>query len=384
MRVLGIETSCDETAVSVVEGELNSPTPLRILSSVVASSAEVQAKYGGVIPEQAAREQVRAIISTLREALFSVTDKEKDKVVRYGEGIDAIAVTVGPGLVGSLLVGVETARTLACVWGKPIIPVNHLAAHLYANWIEVPQVAQVSREVGTSFRLSSEPSPFKPIAELPEFPALAVVISGGHSDMVLMKDHDKLKWVGGTRDDAAGECFDKCARLLGLPYPGGPGIARLADKFLTNKDSRFMIHEELNMFPRPLAGQDTFDWSFSGLKTAVRRETEKDKDKGRFERFAAEVQEAIVDSLIDKIMRAVEKIKPRSLLLAGGVTANKRLKEKLDSRFRNERETKLFIPPPTLCTDNGAYIAAYAFYHYFPIPWQKIKVEPGLTIMGEK
>ena len=188
MKILGIETSCDETAAAIVEDGT------KILSNVVASSVEMHAKTGGVIPEEAARQQVRSILPVVEHAL-------KDAGVKPG-GINSIAVTVGPGLVGSLLVGIETARTLSLLWGKPLIPVNHLVAHIYANW------------------LTGEP----------EFPALALVVSGGHTDLVLMRGHGKIEWIGGTRDDAAGEAFDKCARLLGLSYPGGPSISAEASK----------------------------------------------------------------------------------------------------------------------------------------------------------
>jgi N6-L-threonylcarbamoyladenine synthase len=209
--------------------------------------------------------------------------------------------------------------------------------------------------------------------------------------MVLMKDHNRMKWIGGTLDDAAGECFDKCARLLGLPYPGGPAIAAKAEEWLQSPNSKFEIrNSKLTKFPRPMIREDSYDFSFSGLKTAVLREVTKE---GSFDKLrtsalsmhevralAAEVQEAICDSLVGKLRKAVEHYKSKSVIVAGGVAANKRLKEKLEQEIGNK--TSLFIPPPKLCTDNGAYIAAWAFYHYSPIPWQKIDVEPGLGIMG--
>src|SRR5438105_2960049 len=208
MIILGIETSCDETAAAVLEQKNGR---IQILSNVVASSASLQAKYGGIIPEQAAREQIKSIIPVIEEALkeafpnytlYPIPYLREAKASSAYTLIDAIAVTYGPGLIGSLLVGVETAKTLATVWKKPLIPINHLLGHFYANWIQ------------------SSP---------PTFPCLGLLVSGGHTDLVLFTDHGKYLYLGGTRDDACGECFDKCARLLGLPYPGGPEISRLAN-----------------------------------------------------------------------------------------------------------------------------------------------------------
>ena len=334
MKILGIETSCDETAAAVVENGG------KILSNLVASSSEMHAKTGGVIPEQAARQQVKSIIPIVGQAL-EVSGQSL-------ETIDAVAVTVGPGLVGSLLVGVETAKTLAHLYQKPIIPVNHLVAHIYANWLS---------------------------GKNPKFPALALVVSGGHTDLVLMKSHGNLEWIGGTRDDAAGEAFDKTARLLGLEYPGGPSISREAKKYL--KGAR------LNLFPRPMINEDNFDWSFSGLKTAVLRTVEKQKSLD-VPRFSAEIQEAIVDVLVEKTLRAVKKFKPQSLLLAGGVAANQRLREKFESEIKNQKlKIKFFAPPPSLCTDNAAYIASSAYFINSPTGWQQLEANPELTIVGQ-
>jgi len=338
VRILGIESSCDETAASVVEDGR------KILSSVVASSWEMHAKTGGVIPEVAARQQVLSIIPTISEAL-------KEAGVELTK-IDALAVTAGPGLIGSLLVGVETAKTLALLYKKPLIAVNHLLAHIYANW------------------LTDGPEP--------QFPALALVVSGGHTDLVLLKKHGSISWLGGTRDDAAGEAFDKTARLLELPYPGGPAIAAEANKFL-GRDPK-----ALNLFPRPLSHENGFDWSFSGLKTAVARTVEKGKSTTDTPRLAAEVQEAIVEVLVEKTLRAVEKFRPKSLLLAGGVAANQRLREKFALGLRKRvLATNFMVPPPKLCTDNAAYIAACAFFNRLALPWQKIQSRPELTIVGQ-
>jgi N6-L-threonylcarbamoyladenine synthase len=350
MKILGIETSCDETAASIIEGTLSEKNKgLKIISHTVATSAQMHAKTGGVIPENAAREQIKSIIPVIKESLIS-------------SDIDAIAVTIGPGLIGSLLVGVETAKTLSYLWKKPIIPVNHLIGHIYANFL-IPK--------NESFTL-------------PEFPLLALVVSGGHTDLVFMENHGKIKYIGGTRDDAAGEAFDKTARLLGLPYPGGPNLSKKAQEFIEKNPEK-----KLNLFPRPMINEENFDWSFSGLKTAVRKEIEKNKnlDEKEIQKFSAEVQEAIVESLVEKSLKAIEKFKPKSFLLAGGVAANKRLRETLQAKIPTESRdsgkvprTKLHIPEIDFCTDNAAYIAAAAFYNYTPIDWQKINANPELTI----
>lgn len=333
MNIFGIETSCDETAAAVVKDGKT------VLSSSIASSQKLHVKTGGIIPEVAARKQIESIIPVIEEAL-SLVGKDN---------IDAIAVTYGPGLIGSLLVGVETAKTLAMVWDKPIIPVNHLVAHIYANWIES------KRE--------------------PEFPAVALVVSGGHTDFVLIKNHQEIEYIGGTRDDAAGEAFDKTARLLDLPYPGGPEIAKAAEPFLS---------KELSLFPRPMINEDTIDTSFSGLKTAVLKEIQAADPtslKLRRDELAAQIQEAIVDTLVSKSLKAVEKYKPKSFLLAGGVSANKRLREKITESLK--QKTEVFIPNPIYSTDNAVMIAAAAFYNHKPVAWADVNANPSLSIEGK-
>jgi N6-L-threonylcarbamoyladenine synthase len=338
MKILGIETSCDETTASVVEDGT------KILSNVIASSAEMHIKTGGIIPEVAARQQIKSILPVIQEAI----NKSNLEV----DDIDALAVTIGPGLIGSLLVGAETAKTLAYLWRKPIIPVNHLVAHLYANFINEKD-------------------------DLPAFPALALVVSGGHTDLVLLREHGKLEWIGGTRDDAAGEAFDKAARLLGLPYPGGPSIALAA----TDGQSSTI------KLPRPIINEDNFDWSFSGLKTAILREVNKLKKENQFnplniKQLSYEIQEAITDVLVEKTVKAIKIYQPKSLLLAGGVSANSHLREKMQSAITN-LSVNLFFPPVNLCTDNAAPIASCAFFNQKTIPWKKIEVNPNLTITEE-
>lgn len=320
MKILGIETSCDETAAAVIQDGT------KILSSVVASSADMHVKTGGIVPENAARQQVVSIIPVLKEVL-----EKHDK-----SEIDAVAVSIGgPGLIGSLLVGVETAKTLSFIWKKPIVPVVHILAHLYANW------------------LYSE--------SLPQFPAIVLTVAGGHTDLFLMRGHGDFKWLGGTRDDAAGEAFDKCARLLGLPYPGGPSIEKAAKH---GDPSKIVL-------PKPLIGSDDYDFSFSGLKTAVLREVQKNK-KINVEDMAASVEEAITQVLAKKTLDAAKKHQVKSILVAGGVAANSKLRQ----RLLENTNTPLFIPPINLCTDNGTYIASYAFFNYHPTHWSKISPEP--------
>lgn len=363
MKILGIESSCDETAAAVLEdGRI-------IHSNITATSAGIHARTGGVIPEEAARKQIQSIIPVIELAL-----KDAQETIN---SIDAIAVTVGPGLIGSLLVGVETAKTISFVQKKPIIPVNHLVGHIYANFLE------------------------KEVNEIPQFPALALVVSGGHTDLVLMYNHGNLEWIGGTRDDAAGEAFDKTARLLGFEYPGGPLLSGAADAYLSHLPPTHS--QPLTLFPRPMIDETNFDWSFSGLKTAVLREMKnllgeeqnlKLADYKRIakmkivlkerERLAAEIQEAIADVLVFKTLKAVKQYKPKSLLLAGGVASNRRLREKFQEELQKQSLTISFlVPKPILCTDNAAYIAACAFYNYKETLWKEIDANPELTIMDK-
>lgn len=353
MRILGIETSCDETAAAIVEstnpiGQYDKKTTNKkiiILSSVVATSLELHAKTGGIIPESAAREQIKYIIPVIQKCLRDARMSEKN--------IDALAVTIGPGLIGSLLVGVETAKTLAFTWNKPLIPVNHLIGHIYANFI------------------SDAKKQTHPIV----FPAVALLVSGNHTDLLLLKTHATLQWLDGTRDDAAGEAFDKIGRILSMPYPAGPVIENASKQ----GDPKSFL------FPRPLIHSNDYSFSFSGLKTAVYREVEKLKQKQKnidqktiFD-IAASAQQAIVDVLTTKTLRAVKQYNVKSLLLGGGVAANQKLKETIERSIKIEGlQTKLFVPKKNLCTDNAAMIAAAAFYHGQPESWKNITADPEL------
>ena len=310
-RILGIETSCDETAAAIVEDGR------RILSSIVASQSELHSQYGGIFPEVASRKHIEVIHAVVERALYGA---------HLGiEDLDCIAVTYGPGLVGSLLVGVNVAKGLALGRRKPLIGINHLEGHVYSLWLT------------------------KEEAEI-EFPVIVLIISGGHTEMYLMEDHLQYRHLGGTLDDAAGEAFDKVGRLLGLPYPGGPPIERAAD---TGNPSAYR-------FPRAVMKQG-YDFSFSGLKTAVYREVNR-YDSGRMpvEDLAASFQEAVVDVLVTKTVDAVEEFGAKAVHLSGGVSANRTLQRAMKRHI----EVPVRVPPAELCTDNAAMIAAAAHWHF--------------------
>lgn len=322
MKILGIESSCDETAAAIVEDGAH------ILSNVVVSQIDIHAEYGGVIPEIAARSHIEAIQPVLNKAF-----KDANLTI---DDIDAIAVTHTPGLVGSLLAGTLAARTLAVVHNKPFYPTHHLKSHIYANWLSGYQ---------------------------PEFPLLAAVISGGHTQIIYMERHDHFEIIGTTRDDAIGECFDKVAKILGLPYPGGPSVANAAKNGNPDK------------YHLPIPHVDGLDFSFSGLKTAVLRAVQKElglpittpshelKDHltdQQIADFAASFQKTAVDILLKKLEKATETREVKSVLLAGGVSANHALRDELQKRFGTDY--KVFFPDPQFSTDNGAMVASAAYY----------------------
>lgn len=311
MRILAIESSCDETAAAVVTDGRT------IESNVVSSQIDVHRATGGVVPEVAARLQLETVIPVIERAL--------EEAGTIWEKIDAIAVTVGPGLMGSLIVGVETAKALALAKDKPLIPVNHLAGHLYA--------------------CLADEKPFR-------FPYLGLVVSGGHTELVLMPDHHRFELLGSTRDDAAGESFDKVGKLLGLPYPGGPEISKLAKRGDPNAID----------FPRPMLNQDNLDFSFSGLKTDVRREVAAKRLTGKRKAdIAASFQAAVVDTLVTKTVRAARVCTPSTVLLGGGVAANQMLRDALAEATKTNG-TRLLVTPPELATDNAAMIGLAAYW----------------------
>lgn len=341
MTILSIETSCDETGAAVVTKN-SKENYVKVLSNVVASSLIYHSKTGGIIPNVAAREQLRFIIPVVETAIKDSGLKIKD--------LDAIAVTVGPGLIGSLLIGVETAKTLSYLWNKPIIPVNHLLGHIYANFIESPKL-----------------DARRPTLDI-NFPAITLLVSGGHTDLLLMEGHGKFKWLGGTLDDAAGEAFDKIGRLLNLPYPAGPTIESLAK---LGNDKKFV-------FPRPMIGSKDFNFSFSGLKAALAREVKKIKINEQTKNdICASVQKSIIEVLVRKTMKAAKKYNVKSILLGGGVVSNKKLRDELLVNC-SRLNVKFFAPAKNLCTDNAAMIGAYAAFHPEEVPWSKITASPEL------
>jgi N6-L-threonylcarbamoyladenine synthase len=306
--ILGIETSCDETAAAVIKNGTE------ILSNVVASQIESHKRFGGVVPELASRHHVEQITLVIEEAM-----KKADV---HFEDIDAIAVTEGPGLVGALLVGVNAAKALAFSRNIPLVGVHHIAGHIYANRLE--------REM--------------------EFPLLSLVVSGGHTELVLMEEHGSFKVLGETRDDAAGEAYDKVARTLNLPYPGGPHIDRLAQEGTATID-----------LPRAWLEEGSYDFSFSGLKSAVINTLHNASQKGLSiepKDLAASFQESVIEVLVGKTVKAAEAYGVKQVLLAGGVAANKGLRSALEEAFKVIPQVELIIPPLNLCTDNAAMIGA--------------------------
>ena len=332
MRVLGIETSCDETAVAIVDDGTN------MRSNIVASSMDLHAQYGGVVPEIAARSHIESIIPVIEESILEAkTSWDK---------IDGIAVTYGAGLGGSLLIGVLTARTLALIYNKPLMACNHVLGHVYANFINHTDL--------TGYHIPEHH---------PAFPLLSVIVSGGHSQLVLFHDYLKYTLLGRTQDDAIGEAFDKVAKILGLPYPGGPSISQAA---LTGDPYAYKL-------PKSKVGK--YDFSFSGLKTAVLRAAQeqigetynfpsfelskrlKDDQKAN---IAASFQRVAIETIIDKVKIATSEFNPKTVLLAGGVAANQGLRQSMQQTL----DCPIIMPDIKLCTDNGAMIAALGGWQF--------------------
>jgi N6-L-threonylcarbamoyladenine synthase len=353
VKILGIESSCDETAAAVVEDGK------RLLSNVVHSQIDIHAEYGGVVPEVAARSHIEMINPVINKALVDANCKWDD--------IDAIAVTYAPGLIGSLLVGTLAARTLAVLKQKPLYAIHHVEAHVYANFI-------TEQAAALSLALPSKQ---------PSFPVLALIVSGGHSQLVLFRDHGDYELLGQTTDDAVGEAFDKVAKILGLPYPGGPSIAKAA------------LEGDPHKYQLPKAKvQGAYDFSFSGLKTAVlravQRETgvdftfpshqlpERVTQRQRVD-FAASFQRIAVETLVDKAEKAFRDYSPVSVVIAGGVAANEELRRELSERLPIEIE----YAPMQLCTDNAAMIATLGYYVASgtkPIDPYTLDVTPSLSM----
>ena len=320
--ILAIESSCDETSVAITKDG-------KLLSNIVNTQIEVHQKYGGVMPEIASRLHCENIALVLKEAVEKADIKLED--------VDAFAITRGPGLIGALHVGMQAAKTLSLIYKKPLIPVHHLAGHIYAN------------EFNTELK----------------FPLLAVVVSGGNSELVLMKDHMNFEIIGETRDDAVGECYDKIARVLGLPYPGGIPIDKLA------KEGEHTYH-----LPKPLAGEDTYDMSFSGLKTNVINLVHNLEQKGEtvnVPNMCRSFQDVAIGIVIQRATRAIKEFNIKQVVLAGGVSANSYLREQMQIECQ-KLGANIIIPPMWCCTDNAAMIAKVAEHLY------EMKVFAGLDL----
>ena len=312
MNILGIESSCDETSCSIVANGRKE------IATIISSQIDIHKEYGGVVPEIASREHVKNITIVIEECLKKANMSMED--------IDAIAITYGPGLIGSLLIGLEAAKTLAFIYNKPLVPVHHIAGHIYANSLE--------KEM--------------------KFPLLALIVSGGHTELVIMEDHYKFKKLGGTLDDAIGECYDKVARVIGLEYPGGPKVDKLAS-----------IGKSTYNLPIPL-NDDSYNFSFSGLKSAVinlNHKLEQRGEKINKEDLAASFQKVAISSIINKTKKAIENYNIKNLIVAGGVAANKGLRSEV-YKLGEELNIDITIPNMKYCTDNAAMIAAAGYYAY--------------------
>lgn len=383
MLVLGIESSCDEAGVAIVKDGRY------ILSNVVASQTEIHNRYGGVVPEVASRQQLTTIIPVLETAL--------EQAGCSWDAIDAVAATYGPGLAGSLLVGLTVGKTLALAHTLPFLGVNHLEAHIYANWLR------------TEYEVTSDSADWRYREGDPIFPLICLVVSGAHSELVLVREHGHYELLGRTRDDAAGEAFDKVARILGLGYPGGPAIQKAAqqaeEELLQQKRS---LASARNAYRLPRAWlRSTYDFSFSGLKTAMLHfvegatenqhcSTDESKQRSQYTRMgmqaaqrgtpdvallASSFQEAIVDVLAVKTRLAAQKYSVRQVMLAGGVAANTSLRARLAQEL-SPLHIRLSYPPVSYCTDNAAMIASAAFFHLSCGERHELDldVQPGLSL----
>ena len=381
MKILAIETSCDDTCIAILEVSKNED--FKVLSNIVASQIKIHKKYGGVFPAMAKREHQKNLVPVFIQALKeaeSLKLKAKFKNINFkiiGEilerepelyeklahflkkyqkpDIDFIAVTNGPGLEPCLWVGVNFAKCLSYFWNIPIVGVNHIKAHIFVNEL---------RENGKIGGLVKK-----------DFPLVALVVSGGHTQLLLMPKLGKYQILGETRDDAAGECFDKCAKILGLDYPGGPIIAKLAEGI-----------KPKNVLPRPMISTKDYDFSFSGLKTAVLYADRKirNKTKKYKKEMSAEVQQAIIDVLLKKTIKAVKDYDAKTLILGGGVTANKELRLQFEAKLKKEKpDAKLLIPSPNLSTDNGLMTAVAGYFRAKQkkiTKWQDLKADANLRI----
>ena len=391
MRVLGIETSCDESAVCVIDaqGEFYSDFQFSVLGNALISQTEIHAKYGGVFPNLAKREHAKNLAPILEKALdeAGMLHETPSDISAYSDNlqqilerepelyaqlsvflpkyarpeIDAIAVTVGPGLEPALWVGINFARALSFVWDTPIVAVNHMEGHIVMSLVEISTDKNEYSHILKNTRISGNMHEF-------DFPLLSLLISGGHTELVLSKEFQHYEMLGATRDDAVGEAYDKVARLLGLPYPGGPEISRLAEKARACDEAT----PHRIKLPRPMLNDDSLDFSFAGLKTAVRKivdskgptfgdSSRSDLDSFRMQ-LAREFEDAVADVLVGKTMRACDEYGAKTVVVGGGVSANKNIRKRLKEELE-KADVKLFVPPPAFATDNALMIALAGYFH---------------------
>lgn len=369
MLILGIETSCDETAACVLEAK---DGHFSVRSNIVSSQIKLHARWGGVVPNLAAREHLKNILPVIDQAL-KTANIEPDE-------LDLIAVTQGPGLIPALLVGMTTAKTLSYLWQKPFIGIQHIEGHIYANFIS-DKISSIPKKQISNFQ--------KNVKTEIEFPILALVVSGGHTQLVLMKKHLHYEIIGETVDDAVGEAFDKVARILGLGYPGGPLVSRLADGYGPEKN-RFSLN-----LPRPMMKTKDFNFSFSGIKTAVLYAARKQEAYLSDPDFVAEIcqefQTAVCDVLVAKTIRAAKKFNPRTIILAGGVSANQALRQRLGEAIAQElKGVRYALPEIEYSVDNAAMIAAAGYFRWESLNetersqlknnWQELEADPNLKM----
>lgn len=382
MIILGIETSCDETSVSIIKA---SSDRIEVLSNIVSSQIKLHSEWGGVVPNLAAREHLKNISPVLKRALTCSKKNIKD--------IDLISVTKGPGLMPALLIGTSFAKTISYIWEKPLIGIHHIEGHIYANFIDSKLSARSLTKKNTVTIYKGRGSRIK-------FPILCLVVSGGHTQLILMKDHLQYKIIGETQDDAAGEAFDKVARILGLGYPGGPAISAEAEKsnrqisdLPLRQDSGEASKIQISL-PRPMINSGDFNFSFSGLKTAVLYKTKKmslSQISNLKSQICREFQQAVIDVLICKTVNAAEKYNPETIILAGGVSANKELQKQMASAIKdNLPHSKFKIPNSEFSLDNAAMIAAASYFRWKNMSekqkkdslknWKTLQTEAGLKL----
>ena len=343
MYILGVETSCDETAASVIKTNMRGD--VQVLSNVISSQIEIHRQYGGVVPEVAAREHVLNILPVIHSALKNAKIAPRQ--------VAAIGITKGPGLVTSLITGLESVRALAYVWKKPLIEVNHIAGHIYANFIRSGRKIQ--------------------------FPAIILTVSGGHTILLKMQKTGNIEIIGETLDDAAGEAYDKAARMLGLGYPGGPIVSQLAQSYVKKS-----TESEISL-PRPMLNSPDFNFSFSGLKTALLYKLQQDKSwKERVNQYCFEFQQAVIDILVAKTLKAANQHRAKTVMLTGGVSANLALREQMALAVQAKCSSASFLVPESeYTTDNAAMIATAAYYLYRRgkiTDFAKLKVDASLQL----